>query len=43
VVAPGAPSRSAASGSRHGEALLRMNATPAELAAHWLAPVMSVR
>jgi len=27
----------------HGEAMLRMNATPAELAALWLAPVMSVR
>jgi hypothetical protein len=28
---------------RHGEAMLRMNATPAELDALWLAPVMSVR
>jgi len=28
---------------RHGEAMLRMNATRAELAALWLAPVMSVR
>jgi len=27
----------------HGEAMLRMNATPAELGALWLAPVMSVR
>jgi hypothetical protein len=30
-------------GSRHGEAMLRMNATPAEQATLWVAPVMSVR